>query len=357
MDNNLNKNIVLINVPDLDLTGGVANHYKGLKPFFSSRVKYNKVGRRLDSKLNLAFYFFDYVTFFLKILRPRVKIIVLNPSLSFRAIVRDSIYLWISKLFNKQIITFIHGWNKDVEKHITLKPFIFKMGFNFSNHIIVLSNEFKSKILKWNYKANVSVLTTKVDDQLLKYFSIQNKDFSKKSVLFLARIEKNKGVYEAIEAVRETIDSGFQTNIVISGTGSELTKVKEYVNTKGYHFVEFTGQISGSRLIKTFSESCYYILPTTHGEGMPTSLIEAMAFGNIIISRPVGGIKDFFEEKKMGAITKQTNSQAFAKILIDFFNKSLEQKKKIGAFNHSFAKKNFLASNVAQKMEEIFNKL
>ena len=92
---------------------------------------------------------------------------------------------------------------------------------------------------------------------------------------------------------------------MISGTGSELTK--EYVNTKGYHFVEFTGQISGSRLIKTFSESCYYILPTTHGEGMPTSLIEAMAFGNIIISRPVGGIKDFLK-KKMGAITKQTHS-------------------------------------------------
>ena len=51
----------------------------------------------------------------------------------------------------------------------------------------------------------MSVLTTKVDDQLLKYFSIKTKTFQK-SVLFLARIEKNKGVYEAIEAVRETSD-------------------------------------------------------------------------------------------------------------------------------------------------------
>ena len=37
---------ILINTPSLKLLGGVANHYLGLKDFWSEDVRYNTVGKR-----------------------------------------------------------------------------------------------------------------------------------------------------------------------------------------------------------------------------------------------------------------------------------------------------------------------
>ena len=58
----------------------------------------------------------------------------------------------------------------------------------------------------------------------------------------------------------------------------------------------------------------------------------------------------------MGAITKQTNSQALAKILIDFLINLLNRKKK-SAHSIIHLLKKFFSIKRYQKMEEIFNKL
>ena len=47
----------------------------------------------------------------------------------------------------------------------------------------------------------ISLTTTKVDDALLENFNpMKDKTFSNKNILFLSRIEKAKGVYEAVDA-------------------------------------------------------------------------------------------------------------------------------------------------------------
>lgn len=88
---------------------------------------------------------------------------------------------------------------------------------------------------------------------------------------------------------------------------------------------------------------------------MPTSVLEAMAFGLPIITRPVGGLSDFFENEKMGYLVQSLNPNDFAEKIIYLFDNqdSIEE---IGEYNYIYAKKHFYASNVALKMESIFNK-
>ena len=86
---------------------------------------------------------------------------------------------------------------------------------------------------------------------------------------------------------------------------------------------------------------------------MPTSVLEAMAFGLAVITRPIGGMADFFEEGKMGYLTTSLDPTDYLKK----FKQLLEVEANIlsvGKYNFDYAKQHFYASKVAQDLERIF---
>ncbi len=335
---------ILIVAPRLTAVGGVANHYLGLKPFLPDFVKYFFISQN-KSKVFFFFLLIDYLKFIKAIFIYKPAKILLNPSLQKRALLRDSVYLVISKLLGRKIIVFIHGWDKRVENKIDKFPFLFKRIFGLANHILVLSEEFKNKLIEWNLKVPITLQTTKVDESLLSDFEI--KDKSKiNNILFLARLEKDKGIYTAIETINMLIKE-YDLNLIIAGTGSEYEFIRrKFKNNKHMNVV---GHVSGNELINVFKIADIYLLPTLHGEGMPTSVLEAMAFGLPIITRPVGGIKDFFIEEEMGYLIHSDNP-------VDYYNKILiyinnpELRNKVGYFNYIYAKEHFYSSIVAKNL-------
>jgi len=53
---------------------------------------------------------------------------------------------------------------------------------------------------------------------------------------------------------------------------------------------------------------------------MPTSLLEAMSFGLPSLTAPVGGTADFFEDGKMGVLTKSRNPEELYSLLKPYFD-------------------------------------
>lgn len=343
---------ILINVPDLSKHGGgVANHFNGLLPYWSMNIIYNKVGKRrgIPSEIILIY---DYLKFILLCTFYKFDLIVLNPSLGKTAIQRDTYFLNIAKLFNKKTVVFFHGWNQEMAKNITLHPSQFSQTFNKAEKLIVLSKDFKDSLQKWGINIPIEITTTKVDDSLIKDFKIERKEWNEK-LLFLARIESAKGIFITLD-IYKIVKSKFpKSKLSIAGDGSKLNEAKDYAKKNHLQDVSFLGNISGSELIDTFSSPAIYILPTQHGEGMPTSVLEAMAFGLPIISRPVGGIVDFFEEKNMGHLINSLEPKEYAIKIINLFNNT-QKLKAIGTYNHRYAKERFIASKVADKLEGIF---
>ena len=85
-----------------------------------------------------------------------------------------------------------------------------------------------------------------------------------------------------------------------AGTGGELEAARKYVAGKRIRNVNFLDWITGEQKARALHDADVYLLASYHGEGMPNSLLEAMACGLSIITTDVGGIKDFFEPEKMG---------------------------------------------------------
>jgi glycosyltransferase involved in cell wall biosynthesis len=341
---------ILINIPCLSLPGGVANHYKGLLPFWSHDVKYNVVGSRGDFFGSL-YLIYDYIKFLIIIVFGRYDVVLLNPSLGRTAILRDSIFLIIAKIFQMRVAVFFHGWDSRQQNLIDKNPKYFIKIFQKANVIIVLANEFANRLRTWGIINPIFIASTKVDDRLVSKFNITGKKYGK-TILFLARVEENKGIFVVLQAFSKVLSRNPEARLVVAGSGNALDSARYTVRSQQLPNVEFLGNVTGHSLIKAFNDSDVYVLPTFHGEGLPTSVLEAMAFGLPVITRPVGGLKDFFENRKMGYISNSCDPQWYADVINMLFL-DRNQIKRIGFYNHYYAIENFIASKVVRKLEAI----
>lgn len=119
----------------------------------------------------------------------------------------------------------------------------------------------------------------------------------KYNILYLGRTDKDKGLFELIDAVKKLISMQFKFKVDIVGDGNVLEQLKNKVNENGVgDVITFHGAIMEKDMIKNFYLNAdIYIFPTYH-EGFPRTLCEAMIFGTPVITTFVGGIPGFMKE-------------------------------------------------------------
>lgn len=124
-----------------------------------------------------------------------------------------------------------------------------------------------------------------------------------------------KGQDILIKALKLMIDSGINARIVFIGD----SEIKEYYFGIAKSLdvddrIIFTGMISDKNVIRDYLlNSEIYIFPTI-SEGLPRSVIEAMAVGLPCIATAVGGIPELIESKYL--VQEQSDFNQFAKLAI-----------------------------------------
>ena len=353
MDKDLVKKIILI--PRLNNTGGVANYYSVLKKYLDENFLY--VYRGKSSKNKLFRLITDFARFYREIKIERIaQVVIISSSLGYGGFIRDGIYSLFAPGKTKKVI-FIRGWNPDFEKKINnsflLKHWLQKT-FLIADHIIVLSSIFKKKLQDWGYKGPISIETTVVDEKLLANFTLNQKRFKKNDILFLSRIEKAKGIFEAVDAVNILLEQKRDIHLSIAGDGSAFEELKTHITNLNTDRISLKGYVNGDKKTDCFTSASLFLFPSTHGEGMPNSVLEAMAFGLPVVTTRVGGILDFFEEGKMGLFLDNTDPQHIA----DKIQYLLDRPNLMNAmsrYNYEYAKEHFYASKVAARLEKIIN--
>ncbi len=355
---------VLIACPHLYLGGGVSNYYNTMKGWFSIKAEFYEVGALKESETaseRFRHIWTDRVRFnnLLKDSIGAYDLVHLNPSFDYKAIIRDGLLLRIAKKFNRKAVVMFHGWNESnvqvIERHFFNQFF---STYNKSDAFIVLASDFKKKLRDWGFKQPIYLETTPVKDSLLNGFSIKerikeidpDKDIQ---ILFLARIEKEKGILETIDAVKILSEKYPNLRLVVAGDGSFMDEAHNFANRFTKDKVSFLGYAEGEEKKKVFQNSDIYVFPTYHGEGMPTTVLEAMAFGLPIVTRPVGGLKDFFSNGEHGFISESKDPDVIAS-LVEKIITDKELWKKMSVANHEYATERFMASQVAKRLEDIY---
>lgn len=112
----------------------------------------------------------------------------------------------------------------------------------------------------------------------------------KRMVLFIGRIVEEKGVQYAIRALPRVIKEVGDVVLVVVGRGPFLSQLEELTNSLDVsENIIFAGFVSEEELPFYYASSDVLVFPTTHVEGFPLVLAEALASGLPIISSNIGG--------------------------------------------------------------------
>jgi glycosyltransferase involved in cell wall biosynthesis len=360
------KKTILIVTPGLNGLGGVANYWKTILPLLKEneefQIEFLETGSS-KGQGNRFYPILDQLNFHHHIKNIKPSLIHINPSLDPKSFIRDGVLIYQAVRKKIPVVVFFHGWDPSFSQ-IVEKYFLwfFKATFGRADAFIVLASEFKNELLEWNLPAPIFIETTALDPALINNFKIANKiedlrNRKSSRILYLARIERAKGIFETVDAIKLLIDKNIPVKLSIAGDGPGMQELTDYVNS--LHFssgvVNFLGYVRGEAKTAAFENNEIYCFPTYYREGLPISVLEALAFGMPVITCAVGGLADIFKDSEMGTFVPLRDPEAIAGA-IDQMIGNREAMARIAEYNHAYAKEKFLAPRVAMRLLRIYKK-
>lgn len=148
---------------------------------------------------------------------------------------------------------------------------------------------------------------------LVNNFIMQNKKKPKilknnKKILYVGKLEKNKGIIELLESMIDVIKVIPNTKLSILGKGSIEKKLKGFVTKNNMqNNIEFCGWIN--KTDKYYENSNLVVVPSLTEESFCFVIIEAMMHGRPVIGSDRGSIPWLIDDKKTGMIFNPVNKK------------------------------------------------
>lgn len=156
-------------------------------------------------------------------------------------------------------------------------------------------------------------------------------------ILYVGRIEKNKGVGELIEILNMIKDTPWKAKII--GYGSYEDEVRKKIHALGLsNNVEMIGFIPHKDLPHYYAEASVIVVPSCYPEPFGLVGIEAMYFGKPVVAFNVGGIGEWLNDGETGFLVPFPNKELFAK-KIEYLLKDKNQADKFGEKGQEAVKK------------------
>jgi len=209
---------------------------------------------------------------------------------------------------NKNLITFF------VKK-------LYKISLFFSSITFFQNKEdldyFISNQLIMNSKA-VLIPGSGVDLNKFKYSPSLKKEIKFK-FLMIARVLKDKGIYEYIEAIK-IIKNKYPSKSVefqllgevnaINKSAIKAMELNQWVSEGLVNYLGVTDQVQNKIL------GCHCVILPSYREGMPRSILEAFAIGRTVVATDVAGCRDIVDHNINGFLCKVKSSEDLANKMI-----------------------------------------
>jgi glycosyltransferase involved in cell wall biosynthesis len=192
------------------------------------------------------------------------------------------------------------------------------------DHVIAITRNESELILSLGYRSNkISVIPNPVDVNVfrpisqLKSRSLLNLPFQKKIILTVGTLTEMKGHIYLIDAMKLISKIRDDVMLVIVGSGPLknllLTKVKK-LGLNGKVFM--VGEKPHNEIPLWLNASDLFVLSSIN-EGLPSSILEAVACGKPVVATRVGGISDVISSSDVGVLVEPKDTYALAQAILE----------------------------------------
>lgn len=236
---------------------------------------------------------------------------------------RDFCIIWWAWAWRHRIILHLKGggFGRFYQGLPRWQKWIVRNTWRRASVIIVLGESLRSMlsfdtVLSSKLKVIANPLPEKDDELPLAGKTLpQNR---RARVLYLSNLVKSKGYLLVLEAVRVLVkERGFSVEAHFCGefVPEQGSDFREAVNLMKREFLElveagglvenihYHGAVSGEKKRAMLRQSDFFVLPTQYpNEGQPISIIEAMAYGLVVLATPIASIPDMIDDGVDGLI-------------------------------------------------------
>jgi glycosyltransferase involved in cell wall biosynthesis len=168
--------------------------------------------------------------------------------------------------------------------------------------LFMFQSEFsRNKFIEYGFDSKKTAVIKNPLDTTNIVPSYSHKDF----VLFFGRLEKIKGIYTLLHAMKHLPE----IQLKVIGAGNEHDNCIEYIRQHQLSNVEFLGVKWGEELNPILAQSAFTIVPSEWYEVSPYSLLQSFAFGKPVIGTDIAGLRDLIDDGVNGLLFKMGDSR------------------------------------------------
>ncbi|KQT34477.1 glycosyltransferase family 4 protein [Methylophilus sp. Leaf414] len=210
--------------------------------------------------------------------------------------------------------------------HIFFEPTLWALRekVKHSKFIVCISNYCKSQMMLFSDVEDLAKLQIVHCGIDLNSYTINNASENKVTdvirLLYVGRLAVEKGVPVLLRSLIALKNEGYRFHLTLLGDGPERASIEADVKAHGLDEMVYFGGFSSQETVRNaLQESDVFVLPS-FAEGVPVSLMEAMACGVPVIATNVGGVTELIEHGVSGLVVAPSDEIALKKALSSYID-------------------------------------
>jgi glycosyltransferase involved in cell wall biosynthesis len=179
----------------------------------------------------------------------------------------------------------------------------------------------------------------------------RHEDANPTRLLFVGTWLDRKGIYYLVEGLRILVQKGRGVTLTIAGCLASEQEVKKFFSPDVQPNVSILPFVSRDKMPALYAAHDIFVFPSLM-EGMPLSLLEAMAAGMPVVSTYNSGMADVIEDRFNGLTVADADAQALADA-VEELCKSVDLRKRLGE-EASRTMRRYTWERVSQQVEDVF---
>jgi glycosyltransferase involved in cell wall biosynthesis len=170
----------------------------------------------------------------------------------------------------------------------------------------------------------------------------------------VARLDLQKGFEYLLRAARELCKMFPGLKIVIAGEGPDRSAIEEMIEQYGLQSsVVLAGQQSNMPAV--YAAMDIFVLPSLN-EGLPMTVLEAMAASKPVIATRVGAIPSVIRDGENGLLVAPKDSEGLRNAVASLLNDP-ERRRRLGDQAHTWVSQNYTSEAMALKYREMYEEV